>query len=75
MTELLLFYLIIVVLGSVILKNIWLKSNRYHTEVAENYWYQEYLDYKDNNWFEELHFCRIMTPILEKLFLANEKLK
>ena len=41
--------------------------NRYHTEIAEDYWNREYLDYTDNNWYHEQHFVRIMIPILEKL--------
>ena len=44
-----------------------MKFNRHYTEKAEDYWNREYLDYKDNNWYHEMHFVRIMTPILEDL--------
>lgn len=43
----LLFYLIIGILGSVFLKDVWIQTDRYHTEIAEDYWSREYLDYSD----------------------------
>jgi len=50
-----------------------MKWNRYHTEVADDYWLREYLDYKDNNWYHEMHFCRIMCPILEEMLRRNDR--
>jgi len=42
--------------------------NRYHTEIAEDYWNREYLDYANNDWYHEQHVVRILTPILERIF-------
>ena len=44
-------YTILYLLGAVILfvfsKDVWIKTNRNHTEIAEDYWNSEYLDYSD----------------------------
>jgi len=45
--------------------------NRFHSEIAEDYWHSEYLDYADNNWYQEQHFVRIMIPILEIMLTQN----
>ena len=44
-----------------------LKSRNY-TLKADDYWNREYLDYADNNWYQEQHVVRILTPILERIF-------
>lgn len=44
-------YSILYLLGAVILfvfsKDVWIQTDRYHTEIAEDYWNREYLDYSD----------------------------
>ena len=42
-----------------------MRFNRHYTLRAEDYWNREYLDYADNNWYNEQHFVRIMIPVLE----------
>ena len=44
-----------------------LESRNYSLK-ADDYWNREYLDYADNNWYNEQHFVRILTPILERIF-------
>lgn len=41
---------------------------RPYSEIAEDYWNREYLDYADNDWYQEQHVVRILTPLLERIF-------
>ena len=43
-------------------------QGRNYSLKADDYWNREYLDYTDNNWYQEQHVVRILTPILERIF-------
>ena len=51
-----------------------MKFNRYHTEIAEQYFLHEYLDYADNDWYNRQHMVRVLIPIIERLFISNATL-
>lgn len=42
-----LFTIALTILIIVIGRALWISTNRYHTEIAEDYWNREYLDYSD----------------------------